>query len=91
MITSGGPSATRDGHVDDAADLRWFVFALFFIFGGITSLNDVIIPKLKELFVLSYGQGLLVQSAPSPLISYSPSPPPASFGGSGTCVRLLSA
>lgn len=63
MITSGGPSATRDGHVDDAADLRWFVFALFFIFGGITSLNDVIIPKLKELFVLSYGRALLVQSA----------------------------
>ena len=28
-------------------ELRLFVFALFFIFGGITSLNDVIIPKLK--------------------------------------------
>ncbi len=47
----------------DAPDLRWFVFALFFIFGGITSLNDVIIPKLKELFTLSYGEALLVQSA----------------------------
>jgi FHS family L-fucose permease-like MFS transporter len=47
----------------DAPDLRWFVFALFFIFGGITSLNDVIIPKLKELFTLSYAQALLVQSA----------------------------
>ena len=47
----------------DAPDLRWFVFGLFFIFGGITSLNDVIIPKLKELFTLSYGQALLVQSA----------------------------
>lgn len=40
-----------------------FVFALFFIFGGITSLNDVIIPKLKELFTLSYAQAMLVQSA----------------------------
>jgi len=47
----------------DAPDLRLFVFALFFIFGGITSLNDVIIPKLKELFTLSYGQVMLVQSA----------------------------
>ncbi|WP_298692451.1 sugar MFS transporter [uncultured Sphingomonas sp.] len=47
----------------DAPDLRWFVFALFFIFGGITSLNDVIIPKLKDLFTLTYGQALLVQSA----------------------------
>ena len=34
---------------------------LFFIFGGITSLNDVIIPKLKELFTLNYTQAMLVQ------------------------------
>ena len=27
-----------------------FVFALFFIFGGVTSLNDVVIPKPKALF-----------------------------------------
>ncbi|KQX23610.1 MULTISPECIES: sugar MFS transporter [unclassified Sphingomonas] len=43
--------------------LRWFVFALFFIFGGITSLNDVLIPKLKGLFTLSYHEAMLVQSA----------------------------
>jgi len=47
----------------DAPDLRIFVFALFFTFGGITSLNDVIIPKLKDLFTLNYFQALLVQSA----------------------------
>ncbi len=41
--------------------LQAFVFSLFFIFGGITSLNDVIIPKLKELFTLSYTQAMLVQ------------------------------
>jgi hypothetical protein len=29
----------------NAPDLRIFVFALFLVFGGITSLNDVIIPK----------------------------------------------
>lgn len=45
----------------DAPELRIFVMALFFIFGGITSLNDVIIPKLKELFTLSYTQAMLVQ------------------------------
>ena len=45
----------------DARGLRYFVFALFFIFGGITSLNDVIIPKLKELFTLNYTQAMLVQ------------------------------
>jgi len=48
------------GHVD-APELRYFVMALFFIFGGITSLNDVIIPKLKELFTLSYTEAMLVQ------------------------------
>ncbi len=47
----------------DLPDLRVFVFVLFFVFGGITSLNDVIIPKLKELFTLSYAQAMLVQSA----------------------------
>lgn len=48
------------GHVD-APELRLFVMGLFFIFGGITSLNDVIIPKLKELFTLNYTQAMLVQ------------------------------
>ena len=48
-------------HGVDAPDLRVFVFALFFIFGGITSLNDVIIPKLKDLFTLNYTQAMLVQ------------------------------
>lgn len=45
----------------DARQLQFFVMGLFFIFGGITSLNDVIIPKLKELFTLSYTQAMLVQ------------------------------
>ena len=49
-----------DGGVD-APNLRYFVMALFFIFGGITSLNDVIIPKLKELFTLNYMQAMLIQ------------------------------
>jgi FHS family L-fucose permease-like MFS transporter len=43
--------------------LQAFVFVLFFAFGGITSLNDVIIPKLKALFTLTYGEVMLVQSA----------------------------
>ncbi len=43
--------------------LRLFVIALFFMFGGITSLNDVVIPKLKALFTLNYAQAMLVQFA----------------------------
>lgn len=57
------PSATateNDGYID-APKLQLFVMGLFFIFGGITSLNDVIIPKLKELFTLNYTQAMLVQ------------------------------
>jgi FHS family L-fucose permease-like MFS transporter len=50
-------------HGYDAPDLRVFVFALFFIFGGITSLNDIIIPKMKELFTLDHATAMLVQSA----------------------------
>jgi MFS transporter, FHS family, L-fucose permease len=54
---------TRGAAHTEAAGLRWFVFALFFIFGGITSLNDIVIPKLKGLFTLTNGQVMLVQSA----------------------------
>lgn len=59
---SKGPSdAADDGGYVDAPQLQVFVIGLFFIFGGITSLNDVIIPKLKELFTLNYTQAMLVQ------------------------------
>jgi FHS family L-fucose permease-like MFS transporter len=53
-------SEAGDSHID-APQLQLFVMGLFFIFGGITSLNDVIIPKLKELFTLNYTQAMLVQ------------------------------
>ena len=56
------PETGEGAHVD-APDLRWFVFALFFIFGGITSLNDIVMPKLQELFTLSHAQANLVNSA----------------------------
>ncbi|GAA4779741.1 sugar MFS transporter [Novosphingobium ginsenosidimutans] len=56
-------AAGTQGQADyiDAPQLQLFVMGLFFIFGGITSLNDVIIPKLKELFTLNYTQAMLVQ------------------------------
>jgi FHS family L-fucose permease-like MFS transporter len=75
MQTHGTPPANRTSATDPMAEvatasvptqgghLRIFVFGLFFIFGGITSLNDVVIPKLKSLFTLSYGEVMLVQSA----------------------------
>jgi len=60
-VTTGNGPAEAQGEYIDAPQLQLFVMGLFFIFGGITSLNDVIIPKLKELFTLSYTQAMLVQ------------------------------
>ena len=60
--TDSNPILDEGQHID-APELRLFVMALFFTFGGITSLNDVIIPKLKELFTLNYMQAMLVQTA----------------------------
>ena len=60
-MSLSAPAAAAETSNVAAPRLQAFVFALFFIFGGITSLNDVIIPKLKELFTLSYTQAMLVQ------------------------------
>jgi MFS transporter, FHS family, L-fucose permease len=60
-LAPGGDGAVGNKQNIDVPQLQLFVMALFFIFGGITSLNDVIIPKLKELFTLSYTQAMLVQ------------------------------
>jgi len=60
IATDVAPAADQSDYID-APQLQLFVMGLFFIFGGITSLNDVIIPKLKELFTLNYTQAMLVQ------------------------------
>ena len=68
MALSPDVASSSDVHPEDgegqninAPGLQIFVFGLFFIFGGITSLNDVIIPKLKELFTLTNFEAALVQ------------------------------
>jgi FHS family L-fucose permease-like MFS transporter len=68
MEFAAPPSVAKESGASSAAvryspHLQAFVFVLFFAFGGITSLNDVIIPKLKSLFTLTYGEVMLVQSA----------------------------
>ena len=67
---SAAVASPADGSADDgdanatyASNLQVFMYALFFVFGGITSLNDVIIPKLKGLFTLTVGEVMLVQTA----------------------------
>ena len=61
IAPTNSAAAGDDTHQINAPGLNYFVFALFFIFGGITSLNDVILPKLKELFTLSFTEAMLVQ------------------------------
>src|SRR5690242_9933749 len=62
-VEKAAPPQASASPWSNVRELRLFVFALFFIFGGITSLNDVIIPKLKELFILSYAEVMLVQTS----------------------------
>ncbi|HEY0270883.1 MAG TPA: glucose/galactose MFS transporter, partial [Sphingomonas sp.] len=53
--------ATGDSRA--ARTLAWLVIGLFFLWGGATSLNDVLIPKLKGLYSLSYAEVMLTQFA----------------------------
>jgi len=46
-----------------AGALVVLVVSLFFIWGSATSLNDILIPKLKGLFRLSYAESMLIQFA----------------------------
>src|SRR6202048_8392 len=60
------PAVDADGSDANArysTHLQAVVYVLFFAFGGVTRLNDVIISKLKGLFTLTYGEVMLVQSA----------------------------
>jgi FHS family L-fucose permease-like MFS transporter len=55
---AAGPDGAPASRVVVAA-----VVALFFLWGGLTSLNDILVPKLKGLFSLSYAQAMLTQFA----------------------------
>lgn len=51
-------SSVQPQHVKS---LIWLT-SLFFIWGFLTSLNDILIPHLKQAFSLSYTQAMLIQS-----------------------------
>ena len=59
------PSDSRRAPVGPAAagPLAALVISLFFIWGGATSLNDILVPKLKDLFQLTYAEAMLIQFA----------------------------
>ena len=58
-----GPPVSSDAALPAARGMVLLVVALFFLWGAITSLNDVLIPKLKGLFALSFTQAMLTQFA----------------------------
>lgn len=63
QATSAQSAGPPDGSKLETRGVLILVVAIFFLFGGITNLNDVLIPKLKGLFSLNYAQAMLVQFA----------------------------
>src|SRR3982750_902749 len=53
------PDSTRDGASNFAPLV--IITILFFTWGVLTSLNDVLIPHLKAIYTLNYTQAMLVQ------------------------------
>ena len=54
-------SAATDGERNAHTGALFIVTILFFMWGLITSLNDVLIPHLKSIYTLTYMQAMLVQ------------------------------
>jgi MFS transporter, FHS family, L-fucose permease len=55
------PTHERPRYTDDPLALG-VVTTIFFMWGFLTALNDILIPHLKAMFALSYAQAMLVQS-----------------------------
>src|ERR1022692_566949 len=66
-MARGIPQSTDTGSAPDTAkNYRGplaMVTTLFFMWGFLTSLNDILIPHLKSIFDLNYAQVMLVQFA----------------------------
>jgi MFS transporter, FHS family, L-fucose permease len=63
-IIGGTPGTHQSGPLDkNTRNILLLVFAVFFILGGVTNINDVLIPKLKGLYQLSNFKANLVQFA----------------------------
>ena len=64
MIPTSSQSSSA-GPYTGSTDVRAMSIAtmLFFMWGFLTSLNDILIPHLKAIFDLNYAQAMLVQFA----------------------------
>ncbi|MFN5645632.1 MAG: sugar MFS transporter [Sphingomonadales bacterium] len=64
LVPSGNPTAGDGMKIEGKArSVLFLTFAVFFILGGVTNINDVLIPKLKNLYQLSHFEANLVQFA----------------------------
>ncbi len=64
MATSGATSGTMKVKAEPGANYSFALSALtslFFMWGFITCLNDILIPHLKAVFTLNYTQSMLIQ------------------------------
>src|SRR5664280_3156028 len=62
-ITSGNATQTQGSNGQGYRGSFAIMTTLFFLWGFMTVFNDILIPRFKEAFTLSYFQVMLVQSA----------------------------
>src|SRR5260370_41520592 len=60
---AGTQSIAADSPIPDYSRPLAVVTTLFFMWGFLTSLNDILVPHLKSIFELSYARVMLVQFA----------------------------
>ena len=60
-VKNRGKAAPAPAHTSDYKPALIVLTSLFFMWGLITSLNDILIPHLKAVFTLSYVQAMLIQ------------------------------
>jgi FHS family L-fucose permease-like MFS transporter len=65
MATIPSPTSTTNGTSNGANYRGSFAImtSLFFLWGFMTVFNDILIPRFKEAFMLTYFQAMLVQFA----------------------------
>ena len=63
-INTGVPTATTAAASPNTYKAAlWVVTTLFFMWGFLTCLNDVLVPHLKSIFDLNYTRVMLIQFA----------------------------
>jgi MFS transporter, FHS family, L-fucose permease len=63
QISVGSSATVESGTLQDYRRPLAMVTTLFFMWGFLTSLNDILIPHLKSVFELNYAKALLIQFA----------------------------